>query len=177
MAMAAQTQRKREAQFELDSSHGCCHERVLALSYARERRRIQALCQWMAADAAAARQLSVQVFVEAWSHPQPDARGPGGERDRLTAAFAAHFKPLFRAGQRPAQKWYGDSAGAGSDAATARAAVRALPAAERLVYLLHDAEGYDGAVLAAWLGMEPHRCAQCIHQARQHLCRSLRLAA
>lgn len=148
----------------------CIHEQICQAVYEQQRERIQVLCHWMAADAAQARQLAVRVFVEAWR--QPGATWPAVSGERLAESFAGRFRSLF----------HPDAAGDGAGphlvtppvaGMPLRAAVAGLPLAHRLLYLLHELEGYSAATLAAWLDLAPHQCARMIHEARLQLRRDL----
>ncbi|MGH9480573.1 MAG: hypothetical protein ACRD1L_00645 [Terriglobales bacterium] len=176
-------------QVGFEIAQGCVHEQICQAIYEQQRRRILALCQWMAPEAASARQLALTVFTEAWR--APDASWPAVGGERLLESFAARFRSLFHAGAdpSPAQAWNGDGAGPrlvkpGSAAAGAggaspggvRAAVAALPLPQRLLYLLHELEGCSAFTLAHWLDLEPAVCAAMIHEARLHLRQALRSA-
>ncbi|MGH9475741.1 MAG: hypothetical protein ACRD1C_05370 [Terriglobales bacterium] len=166
-------------------NRGCIHQHVLERSYARERWRVHALCYWMTPHREAARNLELQVFLDAWI--QPDTGGAGAD-DRLVAALAARFRRLFEpeacsgaAASRCAPPVLPalprDAGAAVSAAMNTHAAVLALPAPQRLLYLLHDREGYDPATLAVWLHLDTRDCAHLIHQARQFMWQCLRAAA
>ncbi|HUX65877.1 MAG TPA: hypothetical protein VMV31_00155 [Terriglobales bacterium] len=151
-------------QVQIDVVPECIHEQICQSVYEQQRRRIQVLCQWMAPDEAQARQLALRVFVDAWR--QPGQSWPAVSADRLAESFAAHFRDLF-----PAHALLGVAAP--ECGLPLRAAVTALPSAHRLLYLMHELEGYSAETLAAWLQLEPAQCARMIHEARLELRRRL----
>ncbi|HVA63298.1 MAG TPA: hypothetical protein VNF74_06210 [Terriglobales bacterium] len=152
-------------QVQIDVVPECIHEQICQSIYEQQRRRIQVLCQWMAPDEAQARQLALRVFVDAWRQPSQQA-WPAVSSDRLAESFAAHFRDLF-----PAHALLGVAAP--ERGLPLRAAVTALPSAHRLLYLMHELEGYSAETLAAWLDLEPSQCARMIHEARLQLRRRL----
>lgn len=169
-------------QFQVESKPACVHEQLCEAVYHQQHQRIQSLCQWMTADHEQARQLTFNVFVEAWRNPEQS--WPAVSGDLLAESFANRFRWLF----------HNDAVAPGNDLATGlahrpqllsrpstplpvRAAVSALPSAHRLLYLLHELEGYSAETVAEWLGLEPSLCARMIHEARVQLRRCLRAAA
>lgn len=175
-------------QIQLESVPGCIHEQLCQAAYAQQRERIQALCQWMAPDRTAARQLAFTVFVGAWR--RPGQSWPAVSGDHLAESFAQRFRFLFHSDERPAPAWSDASSDssawrpapapelvtAAPPAHPLRQAVSALPSAHRLLYLLHELEGYPAATLAAWLDLDTSQCARMIHEARVQLRRRLRAA-
>jgi DNA-directed RNA polymerase specialized sigma24 family protein len=154
-------------QVQIEMMSGCIHEQMCQAMYEQRHQRLQLLCGWMSGDAEGARRLFVRTFVDAWTADGEPATSLAGLDERLAAAFASRFRHLFDAGAAPA---------ATSDAPPPvglRAAVQALPAGQRLLYLLHELEGFTPARLAEWLDLDPAYCAQLIHQARQRLRGSL----
>ncbi|MGH8129153.1 MAG: sigma factor-like helix-turn-helix DNA-binding protein [Terriglobales bacterium] len=160
-------------QLQLEPLSGCIHEKMLQSEYEQQRRRIHTLCRWMLHDANEALRMEMRIFIDAWSATAGEERAgedrpgfPVIDDDRLAAAFALHFRGLFAGDSRA-------SAGAEAKKTVAstglREAVRQLPAQQRLLYLLHELEGYPPAVLGEWLDLDAAYCSQLIHQARLRL--------
>lgn len=165
-----------QTRMQIEWLTGCIHEQMLQAAYQRQRRRIHILCEWMLPDAAAARRLECGIFVEAWGRDAAVSEDwPAVDSDRLAAAFAAHFEDLFHAdvdaGAHPKAP-VGLGRGGGL-----RAAIHELPARQRLLYLLHELEGYAPATLAGWLKLEPAYCSRLIHLARCQLAQTMAMAA
>lgn len=154
-------------QLQLEPLRGCIHEQFLQSEYERQRRRIYTLCRWMLSDANRARRLEINIFLEA-CRGADTGHGLSEEimdGERLIAHFALHFRGLFASDAGAAD----DRAAAPPSGLRLREAVRQLPARQRLLYLLHELEGYPPAVLADWLDLDPGYCARLIHQARLQL--------
>lgn len=167
-------------QVHIDAVPGCIHEQMCQAVYEQQRQRIQTLCQWMAPDVIQARQLALAVFVEAWR--QPGQLWPAVSGDHLAESFAVRFRCLFHTDAAPAYAAYPAYAATPSrpqllfrpgPLQPVREAVTALPSAHRLLYLLHDLEGYSAVRLAEWLDLDPGQCARMIHEARLQLRRTL----
>ncbi|HXE31999.1 MAG TPA: sigma factor-like helix-turn-helix DNA-binding protein [Terriglobales bacterium] len=172
-----------QTQVQIDAVPGCVHEQICQAVYEQQRKRIQALCQWMTTDLIQARQLAFVVFVGAWR--QPGQSWPAVNGDLLAETFATCFRDLFHSDAAPVRASSNDPAIAtgrpqlvkrNQPLQPVRDAVSALPSAHRLLYLLHELEGYSAARLAEWLGLEPTACAHMIHEARLQLRRRLRCA-
>ena len=168
-------------QVQIDVTPGCVHEQLYQAVYQQQRKRIQTLCQWMAPDVNKARQLAFTVFVEAWR--EPGQAWPAVSGDHLAESFAARFRCLFHSDEAPtpaaeiaALPGRPQLVSPPSPAQPVREAVTSLPSAHRLLYLLHELEGYSAETLAAWLDLEPSHCARMIHEARLQLRRTLRAA-
>ncbi|TAN21524.1 MAG: hypothetical protein EPN33_13000 [Acidobacteria bacterium] len=154
-------------QLQLEPLSGCIHEQFLQSEYERQRRRIYTLCRWMLSDANRARRMEINIFLDACRGADSGhgLREEIMDGERLVAHFAVHFRGLFAS----------DAAAAGGGGAAPpsglrlREAVRQLPAGQRLLYLLHELEGYPPAVLADWLDLDPGYCARLIHEARLQL--------
>lgn len=154
-------------QLQLEPLSGCIHEQFLQVEYERQRQRIYTLCRWMLDDANRARRMEIKIFLDA-CRGADTGHGLSEEimdGERLIEHFAVHFRGLFANDS-------GD-ADAGTVAPPSglrlREAVRQLPARQRLLYLLHELEGYPPAVLADWLDLAPAYCARLIHEARLQL--------
>ncbi len=164
-------------QIQFEPAPGCVHEQLCQAMYEQQYRRIHALCQWMTADATAARELAQAVFLDACTQAGPGFPAVSG--DALAASLVLRFRNQIHAA---AQAGTAAAAALGHPgypppaAPPVRAAVSALPPTQRLLYLLHELEGYSPATLAAWLDLEPEHCARMIHSARLQLRRELRAA-
>ena len=161
-------------QIQIDATTGCIHEQLCQAIYEWQRERIQALCAWMSPDAAQARSLAFAVFVEAWR--QSGQAWQAVSADRLAESFAARFRWLFHTDVPAPAAVAAAPRLVGGPAQPVREAVSALPTAHRLLYLLHELEGYPAETLADWLDLEPSQCAHMIHEARLQLRRQLRAA-
>ena len=166
-------------QFQIEETSGCIHAQRCQAIYEQQRQRLQRLCQWMAPDTIQARNLAFAVFMEAWR--RPGEAWPAVSGDHLAESFAARFRWLFHSDEAPES--IASSLNPGPQLVArnqpghpVRTAVTALPSAHRLLYLLHELEGYSAETLATWLELEPSQCARMIHQARLQLRRSLRAA-
>ena len=165
-------------QIQMQPVPGCIHEQLCEAVYEQQRERIQALCRWMAPDPTVARQLALTVFIEAWRHP--GQAWPAVSGDHLAESFAQRFRWLFHSDETPAESAGGAYAPKPELVSPTppthplRRAVTTLPSAHRLLYLLHELEGYPADTLAAWLDLEREQCARMIHEARLHLRRTLR---
>ena len=158
-------------QFQLEPTSECIHEQLCQAMYLQQYRRIHALCQWMAPDAAAARKLAQAVFVDACSQAGPG--WPAVSGDAMASSLLLRFRPQIHAAAG-AQLAAPPPEPAPADFATpVRDAVAALPPTYRLLYLMHEVEGYSPATLGDWLDLEPERCARMIHSARLQLRRAL----
>lgn len=148
-------------QVHLEAMSACIHEQRCQAVYEQQRQRLQALCLWMSSSAAQAQQLMHEVFI-ATSREHPPDGWPALDGDRLMEALARRFRPAFQRDQAPA-----DAPPPGN--LPLRSALRGLPLDVRLVYLLHDGEGYSASRLAGWLEVGRADVAQRVHQARLHL--------
>lgn len=148
-------------QVHFEALPACVHEQRCQAAYELQRRRLQTLCLWMSSSAAQAEQLMHEVFIACCREHAPDG-WRAGDGDKMMEALARRFRPIFLRPPVPAP--------ARAPAANpVRSALQGLAPDLRLVYLLHDSEGYSASRLAAWLGVEREDVAQRIHQARMHL--------
>jgi DNA-directed RNA polymerase specialized sigma24 family protein len=163
-------------QFQLEPTSACIHERLCQAMYLQQYRRIHALCQWMTDTAAAARDLAQAVFIDACAQAGPG--WPAVSGDALAASLVLRFRHQIHAAADAPPAVAGDGAPhqRARAAAPVRDAVSALPPTHRLLYLLHELEGYSAATLGDWLNLEPERCALLIHSARLQLRRELSAA-
>lgn len=175
-----------QTQVHLEAVPGCIHEQIFQSVYEQQRRRIQGLCLWMSSNPAEARQLAQSVFLEAWRQAESaapaapklsSAPAPVLQGDRLVEVLASRFRGMFHNAADAAAPGPRLLPPAHAAFAPVRDALAALPLRLRLLYLLHDAEGYPAARVAAWLGLEPGACARMIHQARLRMRAACQAAA
>jgi len=152
--------------------------------------RIHGLCLRMVSDPTRAETLTQDVFVRAWQR-LASFRGQGsfgGWLHRLAVRVVIDDR---RAAARTARWFVADSANesftgaaaqpSGSEASVApidmaidlERAVSRLPAGARLVFLLHDMEGYRHHEIAAMAGVAVGTVKAQLHRARRHLRRAL----
>ncbi|MGH9418089.1 MAG: hypothetical protein ACRD01_15820 [Terriglobales bacterium] len=164
-----------QSQIRIDVNFACAHEQRCRAVYERQNRRIQRLCQWMAADIRQGRELAVRVFAEACGGPDAAGDDRPANPERLAEALALEFRGLFH-GVSPAA---GPRLVARDPAAGApvQAALAALPPSHRLLYLLHELEGCAPQKIAGWLQISASDCARIIHEARLQMRRMLLSAA
>jgi len=125
--------------------------------------RIYSLAFWMTDNELTAEQLSSNTFLRAFAHTAE----PAGEQ--IDRAFLAEVRELMPVG--PLTLNCAVSAEAQSIHGNVKRihlerAVVALPATEKLVFLMHDVEGYEHGRISRLLGIteEESRCG--LHQAR-----------
>lgn len=141
--------------------------------------RVHALCLRMLADRSAAEELTQDTFVRAWerigSYRAEASFGTWvyriGVNQVLSALraqkrwsdklrdFASSVVPTTSATQAPAA----------SGELDLERAVRSLPERARLVFLLHDVEGYKHAEIAEMMGLTTGTTKTHLHNARQKL--------
>ena len=146
--------------------------------------RVYALCLRMAGDPAEAAELTQDVFVRAWER-LASFRGESAIGTWLHRLAVNVVLERLRADHRrlarvePASDWL-DGSGAASppDAVLDRidldAALPRLAEGARVVFVLHDVEGYDHAEIARLTGLAPGTIRTQLHRARRHLARMLR---
>jgi len=146
--------------------------------------RVYALCLRMAGDPAEATELTQDVFVRAWER-LASFRGESAIGTWLHRLAVNVVLERLRADHRrlarvePASDWL-DGSGAASppDAVLDRidldAALPRLAEGARVVFVLHDVEGYDHAEIARLTGLAPGTIRTQLHRARRHLARLLR---
>lgn len=155
-------------QVHLEATSTCAHEQVYRATYTQHWRRLQSLCLWMAPNVAQAQQLAREIMVAAWRQAAPEDWS-ALDGDHLIEALAHRFRDIFTNGaaQEPLRMIAGQPL---------RAALQHLSADLRLIYLLHDGEGYAAEKLALWLGMDREAVASRVHAARVQLRGMLRAA-
>ncbi len=142
-----------------------------------------ALCLRMAGDATLAAELTQDVFVRAWERRETfrGASAPGTWLHRLAVnVVLEHMRADRRrlARVEPAGAWLDECAApAPRDAVLERidldAALPRLAAGARVVFVLHDVEGYAHDEIARLTGLAPGTVRTQLHRARRHLMRLL----
>jgi RNA polymerase sigma-70 factor, ECF subfamily len=134
--------------------------------FEENRRRIYALAFWMTDNEVTAEELMRLTFARGFVHgsqPTPEA---------LDGALIAELRELMPLGtltleEGPCSRAHGVRHN------TLRVhlerAVVQLPETERMVFLLHDVEGYDHARIARTLGISEDESRSGLHQARLRL--------
>ncbi len=131
--------------------------------FEQNRHRIYALAFWMTDNELAAEELMHLTFCRAFAYqiePSPEA---------LDRALVTELREQMPIGTLTLDE------GICSEAPSVRRntlrvhlerAVVQLPATERMIFLLHDVEGYDHARVATTLGVSEDESRQGLHQAR-----------
>ena len=146
--------------------------------YRENERKVFALCMRMASDAALAEELTQDVFVRAWQKLST-FRGESAfsswlypltvnvalserrsRRRRTARVFATDDLTPFERPERPAQPESGFDL---------EKAMATLPPGARVVFVLHDVEGYKHEEIAKMLGMATGTSKAQLHRARRLL--------
>ena len=145
--------------------------------------RVYALCLRMVGDAAEATELTQDVFVRAWER-LGTFRGESAVGTWLHRLAVNVVLERLRADRRrlarvePAGEWLDECAAAAPrDAVLERidldAALPRLAEGARVVFVLHDVEGYGHDEIARLTGLAPGTIRTQLHRARKHLARLL----
>ncbi|HEU5218848.1 MAG TPA: RNA polymerase sigma factor [Gemmatimonadales bacterium] len=144
--------------------------------------RIHALCLRMSGDAHAAADLTQDVFVRAWE-ALPAFRGDSALGSWLHRLAVNVFLGDRRSSTRRERRVFGTAEPsllerAQDDGAPAlgmdlEQAIAALPERARLVFVLHDVEGYQHGEIAEMAGIAPGTSKAQLFRARRLLRRSL----
>ena len=131
--------------------------------YEQYSQRIYSLAFWMTDNELVASELASGTFLRAFSNPE----NPGTEEiDKAFLTEVRHYTPVGTLTL---------SAVAGPDTHSIRGnvkrvhlerAVVQLPATEKLIFLLHDVEGYEHDRIGRLLGLSVEECQLGLHQAR-----------
>ena len=130
------------------------------------RHRIYALAFWMTDNEVAAEELMHLTFCRGFAH------GAEASAEALDQALLTELRGQMPIGVLTLQE------GCSSDVPSVRQntlrvhlerAVVQLPPTERMIFLLHDVEGYDHARIARTLGMSVDESRMGVHQARLRL--------
>lgn len=125
--------------------------------------RIYSLAFWTTDNELAADQLTARTFLRAFD------RVKDPETEQIDQAFLAEVREITPLGSltlngaaSPETKsLYGNI-----KRVHLERAVVALPATEKLIFLLHDVEGYEHGKIGFLLGLTEHECRFGLHQAR-----------
>lgn len=139
---------------------------VFEAVYQENRHRVYAMAFWMTDNELAAEELMRNVFLRAFaSNAQPTA-------EMLDRALITEVRELTPIGVLTLDE------GICTDAPSVRRnilrtdlerAVVQLPMTERMIFLMHDVEGYDHERIARTIGLEEDESVQGLHQARLRL--------
>lgn len=158
-------------------------QQAFAQLYRRHVGRVHALCRRMAADIPHAEELTQSVFVKLWEKLS---------LFRSESAFGTWLHRLtvntvltdFRTARRREARVFGtdDPAALETPAASPKAGLRldleqaiaSLPPRARVVFVLHDVEGYTHEEIAALLELQTGTTKAQLHRARQLLQEVLR---
>lgn len=124
--------------------------------------RIYSLAFWMTDNELAAEQLSSNVFLRAFSASSEPTT------DQIDRALLAEVRELYALGTLTLNKTAAlenMTRGNVKRIHLERAVVQ-LPATERLIFLLHDVEGYEHQKIARLLGLTENESCVGLHQAR-----------
>jgi RNA polymerase sigma-70 factor, ECF subfamily len=138
--------------------------------YDSHRHRAYALAYYMTGNEVEAEQILVQAFTRAFAaDAAPDARGI--DQALLQELRAAGAMPETEAPPPPVAT---EAANRGNIRRTElEEALRTLPATERLVFLLHDVEGYSPAAIAPLVGSPAAQVNRTLIYARIRLRQAL----
>ena len=125
--------------------------------------RIYSLAFWMTDNELTAEQLSSNTFLRAFAHSAEPAH------DQIDRAFLAEVRELTPVGNLTlncAVNTEAQSVHGNVKRIYLERAVVALPATEKLIFLLHDVEGYEHSRISRLLGIAEEECRCGLHQAR-----------
>lgn len=134
--------------------------------YRENRHRVYGLAFWMTGNEIAAQELMINTFCRAFAaSPDPDVEA----MDRALVAELRELGPLgpLTLECTPSPEVHNVRRNILRE--HLERAVVQLPATERMIYLLHDAEGYDHARIARTLGLREEESILGLHQARLRL--------
>jgi RNA polymerase sigma-70 factor (ECF subfamily) len=131
--------------------------------YSEHCHRIYSLAFWMTDHELLAEQLAANTFLRAF------ARSSNPEREQIDQAFLAEVRELTPVGTLS----LGNKCSLNTEAVRGNMkrihlerAVVELPATEKLIFLLHDVEGYEHQRIAGLLGITEDESRLGLHQAR-----------
>ena len=125
--------------------------------------RVYSLAFWMTGNELVAEQLSSQTFLRAF------AGSPEPKSEHIDNAFLAEVREITPIGalslngtvSAETKSVYGNI-----KRVHLEEAVLQLPATEKLIFLLHDVEGYDHSRVARLLGVSEEQSKFALHQSR-----------
>lgn len=123
--------------------------------------RIYSLAFWMTDNELTAEQLAANVFLRAF------ARNASPTTDQIDLAFLAEIREITLVGTLTLNCSASSTSIRGNmKRVHLERAVVQLPATEKLIFLLHDVEGYEHQKIARLLGMNEQESQFGLHQAR-----------
>jgi len=128
--------------------------------------RIYSLAFWMTDHELLAEQLAANTFLRAF------ARDSQPQREQIDQAFLAEMRELTPLGTLSlSSKHSGNTEGVRGNMKRIHLerAVVGLPATEKLIFLLHDVEGYEHQRIARLLGISEDEAMLGLHQARMQI--------
>ena len=128
--------------------------------------RIYSLAFWMTDHELLAEQLAANTFLRAF------ARASQPQREQIDQAFLAEMReltPLGTLSLRSNNSGNTESVRGNMKRIHLERAVVGLPATERLIFLLHDVEGYEHQRIAKLLGINEDEARLGLHQARMQI--------
>jgi len=144
---------------------------------------IHALCRRMCGDDSEARELVQDVFVRAWER-LPGFRGESALGTWMHRVAVNVVLEKWRAAKRDALRMIDDREGAELERATAppdldtamdvATATASLPPGARIVFVLHDVEGYTHDEIAVMTGIAAGTSRAQLFRARRALARILK---
>src|SRR5713226_7812252 len=127
--------------------------------------RVYSLAFWMTGNELTAEQLSTNTFLRAF------ASTASPTTDQIDRAFLTEVREFTAVGTLtlscvavPSNSIYGNV-----KRTHLEHAVLELPATEKMIFLLHDVEGYEHSRIARLLGMTEKESRQGLHQARMQV--------
>ncbi|HEU4563330.1 MAG TPA: RNA polymerase sigma factor [Gemmatimonadaceae bacterium] len=165
---------------ELVRAAGSGDEAAFELLYREHAGRVYALCLRLTGDGARARELTQDVFVRAWerlgSFRGESAFSSWLHRLAVNVALSAHRGDRRRLARVEPARTLPDREpdGLGADALLAldmdlERAIGALPPGARVVFVLHDVEGYRHEEIARLTGTAVGTCKAQLFRARRLL--------
>jgi len=132
-------------------------------AYQQNRRRVYSFAFWMTDHELAAEQLMIQTFARAFAH---SGQVSAEDIDRALIAELREIMPVgnLRLNCSPCERVLGVRRN--TLRVDLERAVVQLPATEKLMFLMHDVEGYDHTRIARLLGVTEDDSRQGVYQAR-----------
>jgi RNA polymerase sigma-70 factor (ECF subfamily) len=130
--------------------------------YNEHRHRIYSLAFWMTDNELSAEQMAANVFLRAF------ATSASPRTEHIDQAFLSVVREFTSVGALTLNKSVPQSRSVRGNVKRVHLerAVVQLPATEKLIFLLHDVEGYDHQRIARLLGIDEKESQFAVHQAR-----------
>lgn len=132
-------------------------------AFQENRQRVYALAFWMTDNEVAAEELMISAFCRAFA----TSADPGAEL--IDRSLLAELRQLMSIGELSLQcapATVVSNVRRNTLRVHLERAVVQVPPTERLIFLLHDVEGYDHARIARIVGLRENDCRAGLHQAR-----------